>query len=95
MFLGIYRFEGNADQLLVGYQKMMELVPKSAIHLHICIRDSRGLSVFDSCPTREVFEKFSGGDDFLGLVRMAGLPAPTVTPIGEIESAWHEGERLM
>jgi len=95
VFLGIYRFDGNTDELLVGYRKLMDLVPSSSIHLHVCVRDARGLSIIDACPTREVFEDFVRGESFRELLTMAGLPTPTVTALGEAQSVWHQGARLI
>jgi len=95
MFLGIYRFNGNVDELLAGYRKMMELVPPGAIHLHVCVQESDGLSIIDTCPTREAFENFAGGEQFRGLLKVAGLPMPSISAVGEIYSARNGAIRLV
>ena len=94
MFLGLYRFSGKADAMLAGYERMMKQVPPGAIHLHVCVQDAEGLSVYDSCPSREVFEEFANSGQFHDMVATAGLPNPTVTLLGDVHSAWFEGNRL-
>jgi len=94
MFLGVYRFEGNPDELLAGYERMMASVPADALHLQVCVRDTHGLSVYDACPTREAFQNFSDGEPFRSLLHSVGLPAPTVQFLGDVHSTFFQGKRL-
>jgi hypothetical protein len=93
MYLGIYRFEGNVPDLLVGYDRMMQAVPPAALHLHVCVPDDGGLWVYDACPTREVFERFAASADFRALLADAGLPPPQVRLVGDVHRAIVGGER--
>jgi hypothetical protein len=87
MFLGRYEFAGDPADLLDGYRRLAEAVPTDAGDLHMCVVGDRGITVFDACPTREVFESFSTSDMFLGAISAAGLPAPTVVGVGDVYSA--------
>lgn len=93
MFLGVYRFDGDVEQLQRGYKRLLEQVPTEALHLHVCVRDDGGLSVYDACPTREGFETFSGSAEFRSAVAAAGLPAPRVSPLGDVHAAFFSGKR--
>ena len=95
MFLGTYRFEGDPDILKQGYDRMIETVPHANLHLHLCVPDEQGLTIYDTCPTRDVFMQFSGSDDFRELLNSLAMPAPTITPLGEIHSAFVSGNRIV
>jgi hypothetical protein len=87
MFLGAYRFAGDPAELLAGYDRLMAGFPPGAISVHVCVADENGMTVFDACPTREVFLEFSSGSNFAAAVAAAGLPVPSVQPLGEIHVA--------
>ncbi len=48
-----------------------------------------GISVYDACPSRAVFLEFSGGRIFADACAAAGLPVPTVRPLGDVYAALH------
>lgn len=93
MFLGLYRFEGNPQELLAAYEHMIKSVPAGNMQLHACIPDAGGLWLVDTCPTREVFESFSSSPQFHALLKAAGLPAPTVQKIGDVHRLYVGGEQ--
>jgi hypothetical protein len=84
MFLGRYDFAGDPDALLVAYDRFMKQVPDANISFHICVRNGDGISLIDSCPSQEDFEGFSSSPELFGLMTNAGLPLPTVSPIGDV-----------
>ena len=43
--------------------------------------------MFDACPTREIYEQFTKSETFLGAIAEAGLPAPRVSGLGDIQVA--------
>ncbi|WP_026555644.1 hypothetical protein [Arthrobacter sp. 35W] len=86
MYMGVYHFTGDTAQLLEGHQRMLELLPPGVLKIHICLATESGISVYDTCPDREVFDRFSQGSGFAELVAAAGLPAPTVVPLGTVDS---------
>jgi len=95
MFLGIYRFKGNPDELLPAYDRLLNNVPREALHLHVCVQDQDGLWVYDCCPTREGFQSFAESDNFQNALKAAGLPAPQVTPMGDVHAAFLAGQRTL
>jgi len=95
MFLGTYRFEGNVDELTPMYEKMIASIPKESLHLHVCVRDAGGLTIYDTCPSREVFQSFSSSDFFHDALKAVGLPSPQVTLVGDVQAAILSGKRVM
>jgi len=95
MFFGIYRFEGKVDELTPKYEKMVASIPKESMHLHVCVRDAGGLTIYDTCPSREVFQSFSSSDFFHEALKSVGLPTPQVTPVGDVQAAILAGKRVM
>jgi len=87
MFLGVYDYEGDPEELLGAYDRFLAAVGLDGISFHICIRRDGGISVYDTCPSAEVFEAFSTDPDMLAEMTMAGLPAPSVTPLGPAHRA--------
>jgi hypothetical protein len=55
--------------------------------MHVCGADAGGLWICDIRPTHEAFESFFTGSDFLNLPKACVLPAPRVTPVGEVHAA--------
>jgi hypothetical protein len=87
MFLGTYEFVGEPDELLAAYDRMMEGMPTEGLPFHACVQVEGGIAIYDCCPTAEVFHAFSQSPELGGAMRAAGLPAPTVTPIGAVHVA--------
>ena len=87
VFLGRYDFDGDATELASAYDRMMDDVPGGEVPFHLCVTRTDGLTVFDCCPSQEVFEEFSTSAEFLEMVRAAGRPAPRVARVGEVHAA--------
>ena len=87
MFLGRYEFDGDPAPLTDAYDRFLAQVPDEAIGWHVCITHAAGLTIYDTCPSREVFESFSTNPEVIGAMTSAGLPRPTVTPLGEVHHA--------
>jgi len=87
MFLGRYDFDGDPDALLKAYDRMMAAMPAEAISFHICVRRDGGITIYDTCPSAEVFAEFSCSPQTRGAMTGAGLPEPVVTPLGEAHAA--------
>jgi hypothetical protein len=86
MFLAAYHFAGDPDTLTAAYRRMLAGFPPGTLELHVSVTTPDGLTVYDACPTREVFEEFSRGADLAAAIAAAGLPAPRVEPLGEIQN---------
>ncbi|WP_445189264.1 hypothetical protein ACTXG6_19750 [Pseudonocardia sp. Cha107L01] len=87
MFLSAYHFDGHPTALLPAYDLLRQGFPPDTFELHACVVTGVGITVYDACPTREVFEGFSIGPEFLGSLAAAGLPRPRIEPLGEVHHA--------
>jgi hypothetical protein len=76
MHASILRFAGDPDDLLRRYDAMRAEIPAANMRLQLCLRAPDGILLVDTCPTREIFEAFAGGDAFHSLRRRHGLPDP-------------------
>jgi hypothetical protein len=74
MHASIWRFTGDPDELLAGYDSMLGEVPRQSIRLHLCLRAPDGIVIVDTCPSREAFEGFV--PRFAELRERHALPAP-------------------
>lgn len=86
MYLGMYSFRGDTAELLAGHDRMLALLPEGQLDLHLCVETEDGIAVLDTCPNREVFDRFSRGRAFQEVVAAAGLPRPEIQPLGEVKS---------
>lgn len=77
MYLGVYEIDGEPEQLLAAYDRLMAGMPPAQIDFHACAVRDGGITIFDACPTKEAFERFSTGAEFRGAAEAAGLPWPT------------------
>ena len=86
-YLGAVHFDGDPGELLPGYHRLLEQFPIDAFDVHLCITGDNGLTIFDACPTRAVYEQFTKSDTFLGAVAKVGLPAPRIEGLGDVQVA--------
>ena len=87
LYLGAAHFDGDPGELLPAYHRMLERFGIDALDVHLCIARDNGLTVFDACPSKAVHEEFTKSDMFLGAVAAAGLPAPRIEGLGNIQVA--------
>jgi hypothetical protein len=88
MFLSAYHFDGQGSELLPAYQRLQASIPPESVQLHVCVAREDGITIYDACPSRTVFEEFHRSPGFLAAVAGAGLPAPRVEPLGEVQAAY-------
>jgi hypothetical protein len=86
MFLSAYHFDGPPASLLPAYQRLQAASPPESLELHVCVIRDGGLTIYDACPSRAVFEQFHRSTDFEAAVAGAGLPTPRVEPLGEVHT---------
>ncbi len=86
IFLGSYQFTGDTSYLLEAYDQFVGGFPPGVIMFQVCVARDNGITVFDACPTREVFTEFSQSPDFAGAIAAAGLPVPIVEPLGDVHN---------
>ncbi len=91
MFLSAYHFDGDPARLVPAYDAFAATFPPGVLSLHACVVTEDGVTVYDACPTREVFEEFRHGAVFRSAVEAAGLPLPRVVPLGEVHHVVADG----
>ena len=84
MFISAYTFTGDVTELKAGHAKMLEIMGTDGIFMHVALEGDGKLIVLDACPSREVFQEFSQGEFFTGLMAKCGLPHPTIEPLGDV-----------
>jgi hypothetical protein len=84
MFLGSYRFDGDPADLLPAYDRLMDAFPPALLLWHTCVVRDGGVTVYDACPSEEVFAAFSSDPMVLATMASAGLPAPVVERLGPV-----------
>ena len=82
MFLGAFHFDGRLDEVLPAYERMLAGYPPESLELHICVEREGGITVYDACPSRAVFDQFTASDQFRTAITAAGLPWPRIEPGG-------------
>ena len=87
MFVGQYDFDGEPEQLLVAYDRLMTEIPVASVFFHTCIRREQGITIIDACPSASDFAATAADPDLRALMRDAGLPTPKVTALGESHAA--------
>jgi len=87
MHLGTYRFEGDPDDLLVRYDRMLAGFPVDELLVHVCVRRTDGITIIDTCPTEADFRAFSTSAEFRGALDAVGLPSPVIESVGAVHLA--------
>jgi len=77
MYLGIYDIDRDSRELLVAYDRLIAGMPEGQLFFHACAVRENGITIFDACPTKEAFEKFSTSAEFRNAAEAAGLPWPS------------------
>jgi hypothetical protein len=77
MHLGVYEIDGDPDELLAAYDRLMAGMPEDQVVFHACAVRDHGITIYDACPTQDAFERFSTSAEFRGAIEAAGLPWPT------------------
>jgi hypothetical protein len=84
VFLSAYHFDGDPAALATAHDRLCKRLPPESLDLHVCVLDANGITVFDACPSREVFAAFSQSAAFRQAVAEAGLPQPRLEPLGDV-----------
>ena len=87
LYLGAVHFDGEPGELLPGYHRLLERFPIDSLDVHLCITRENGVTIFDACPTKAIHEQFTKSDVFLDAVTEAGLPAPRIEGLGDVQVA--------
>ena len=81
-----YTFTGDPQQLLAGWQRMVDQIGKDSLLMNVVTTTSTGITVLDVCPTEADFQGWINGDDWRAVKAELGGQV-VVTPLGEIRSA--------
>ena len=87
MYLGAAHFDGDPAELLPAYYRLLDRFGVETLDVHLCVIRDDGLTVFDACPSQEVYASFTASDTFQAAVAAAGLPAPRIEGLGGIQVA--------
>jgi hypothetical protein len=93
LYLGAMHFDGDPSELLPAYRRMLDGFGIDTLDVHLCVAREDGLTVFDACPTREIYEEFTASGMFRDAVAAAGLPAPRIEGLGDVRVA-HLGQEI-
>ena len=85
MYFGIYHFTGDTAALSRSFDTLVREF-QDEILLTLCVTTDDGISIYDTCPTREEFETFSRSTRFRSALERAGLPEPRVELIGTVHA---------
>jgi hypothetical protein len=94
MHASIWRFRGDADDLLRRYDAMVADLPLASMRLHLCLRTTNGIVLVDTCPSRAAFDEFASGALFRLLRERHGLPAPERVEDFPVHVAFVKGEAI-
>jgi hypothetical protein len=78
MHASIWKFTGDPDRLVRGYDALSAEMPTSQYIAQLCLIAPDGIVVVDTCPSREAFEAFSKSDGFRSALERHGLPQPEI-----------------
>lgn len=92
MYASLWKFAGDADDLLARYDALLDDVGRSSMRLHLCLRAPDGILLVDTCPTAEKAEAFVTDPGFRALLESHGLPAPERVEQLPVHIALVEGE---
>jgi hypothetical protein len=89
----IWRFPGDPEELLRRYDAMVAEIPAATMRLHLCLRAPDGIVLVDTCPSKEAFEAFAGGESFRALRARHGLPEPESLEDFPVHAVFVDGSR--
>jgi hypothetical protein len=82
------------DELASRYEAMTASIPAESMRFSACARHTGGIAVFDTCPSKAVFDEFSTSAGFRSLVEAHDLDAPECVVDGPAVIAYADGRRV-
>jgi hypothetical protein len=79
MHASILHFTGDPDDLARRVDELFARVPADNVRLLLIVRREDGLTMIDTCPTREAYERFRASGWLDQALADVGLPVPAVT----------------
>jgi len=79
MHASISRFTGDPDDLTRRVDELFQHVPADNVRLLLIVRHDDGITMIDTCPNRDAYERFRASGWIERAFADVGLPAPSVT----------------
>ncbi len=73
---------------------MVASIPAESMKFSACARVDDGIVVFDTCPSKEVFDEFHTSEGFRALLETHGLGQPDSLVDGPAVLAFADGRRV-
>ena len=93
MYSTVWHFTGDPAELAARYDVLIDTIGTGSIQLHLCLISPDGLTIVDTCPTREDWERIRESGWLHEQVRAAGLPEPTIVE-HDVHAALVDGRRV-
>ena len=94
MHCSIWTYEGDPDDLVARYEALLADIPAENMRFSACARTPTGIVIFDTCPSKEVYDAFVASDDVQALVARHGLGAPASVADHPVVAAFANGARI-
>lgn len=79
MHASILNFAGDPDDLAARMDALFAQVPADNVRLLLVVRRDDGLTLIDTCPSREAYERFRASGWLDEVIASVGLPVPTTS----------------
>jgi hypothetical protein len=79
--LGIYRFDGDPNELIPAYDRLMAGLPAEQVSFHACAVRPDGITIYDACPSEEAFRRWVSSPGLAEAFSSAGLPQPAISDV--------------
>ena len=94
MHCSIWTYVGDPDDLVARYEAMIAEVPTGNMRFHACARTPDGIVIFDTCPSKEVFDAFYASPEVQALFERHGLGEPVERVDFPVVRAYAGGARV-
>jgi hypothetical protein len=94
MHCSIWTYVGDPDDLVARYEAMVEEIPSGNMRFHACARTADGIVMFDTCPSKEVFDSFYSSSEAQALMERHGLGDPAERVDFPVVRAYAGGVRV-
>ena len=94
MHCSIWTYAGDPDELVARYEALVADIPAENMRFHACARTHDGIVIFDTCPSKEVYDSFWNSPDVVALLRRHGLGDPSERLDFPVVRAYAGGTRV-
>jgi hypothetical protein len=92
MHASIWKFTGDPEALLRGYDALIAEFGSEVPRLHLCLRAPDGIVFVDTCPTASAFAAFAADDGFRARLGRHGLGQPESVEDYPVHVAYVDGQ---